>query len=123
MLARVHAVLWRFAGKGAIGTVEIGGVRIDTVKNCVHVNKQVIALSPTEFRLLHFLSMHPEQVHSRSQLLDKVWGENAYIDERTVDAHVGRLREALEDSCCQLNIETVRGVGYRCMSSVATEVS
>ncbi|WP_204266345.1 winged helix-turn-helix domain-containing protein, partial [Klebsiella pneumoniae] len=72
-----------------------------------------VKLGPTEFRLLHFLMTHPERVHSRSQLLDRVWGDHVFIEERTIDVHVKRLREALERVQCARMIETVRGAGYR----------
>ncbi len=71
-------------------------------------------MGPTEFRLLHFLMTHPERVHSRKQLLDRVWGDHVFIEERTVDVHVKRLRDALSPVQCSTMIETVRGVGYRC---------
>jgi two-component system phosphate regulon response regulator PhoB len=123
MLARIHTLLRRLVGKEVTSTVEMGGVRIDPAKNHVLVDKQLIALSTTEIRLLYFLMTHPERVHSRSQLLDQVWGTHAFLGERTVDAHVGRLRDALGDSGCHLNIETVRGIGYRCINPLTTEIS
>ena len=70
-------------------------------------------IGPTEFRLLHFLMTHPERVHSRAQLLDRVWGDHVYIEERTVDVHIKRLREALDPVQCAPLVETVRGAGYR----------
>ncbi|MBX9794623.1 MAG: winged helix-turn-helix domain-containing protein, partial [Burkholderiaceae bacterium] len=72
-----------------------------------------VRIGPTEFRLLHFFMTHPERVHSRAQLLDRVWGDHVFIEERTVDVHVKRLREALEPVGCARMIETVRGAGYR----------
>ena len=72
-----------------------------------------VKLGPTEFRLLHFLMSHPERVHSRAQLLDRVWGDHVFIEERTVDVHVKRLREALAPVACAVLLETVRGAGYR----------
>ena len=75
-------------------------------------------LGPTEFRLLHFLMTHPERVHSRAQLLDRVWGDHVFIEERTVDVHVKRLREALAPVHCAHMIETVRGAGYRLTRAV-----
>jgi two-component system phosphate regulon response regulator PhoB len=122
MLARVHAMLRRLAPQATSNPIEIGGLYIDPVKYRVTAGNQPVTLSPTEFRLLHFLMSHPERVHTRSNLLDKVWGMNAFLDERTVDAHVGRLRGALEDTGYHANIETVRGVGYRFIKS-ATSVS
>jgi two-component system phosphate regulon response regulator PhoB len=72
-----------------------------------------VKVGPTEFRLLHFFMTHPERVHSRAQLLDRVWGDHVFIEERTVDVHIKRLREALEPVQCARLIETVRGAGYR----------
>jgi two-component system phosphate regulon response regulator PhoB len=72
-----------------------------------------VKVGPTEFRLLHFFMTHPERVHSRAQLLDRVWGDHVFIEERTVDVHVKRLREALSPVGCSTMIETVRGAGYR----------
>lgn len=113
MLARVHSILRRLAPQATSAAVEISGLRIDPVKYRVTAGDQPVSLSPTEFRLLHFLMSHPERVHSRSYLLDQVWGMNAVLDERTVDAHVGRLRDALEETGHHASIETVRGMGYR----------
>lgn len=113
MLARVHAMLRRLAPQATAKLIESGGLLIDPARHRVMAANQSVDLSPTEFRLLHFLMSHPERVHSRSHLLDKVWGINVFLDERTVDAHVARLRSALEDGGYHVNIETVRGVGYR----------
>jgi len=122
MIARIHTVLRRLAPQSSDRPVEIGNLRIDPGKYRVTAGSKAVALSPTEFRLLHFLMSYPERVHSRSNLLDKVWGMNSFIDERTVDTHVGRLRDALEDTGCHLNIETVRGVGYRFISAAPSVV-
>ena len=119
MLARVHALLRRLKQKGASDSLEIGGLSIDSTSYRVTAGKHVVGLSPTEFRLLHFLMSHPERVHSRQYLLDKVWGMNTYLDERTVDAHVGRLRGALEHTGFHQYIETVRGAGYRFATPIA----
>jgi two-component system phosphate regulon response regulator PhoB len=113
MLARVHTLLRRLKSKVIENPVELCGLGIDADNLQVTAGSKPVNLSPTEFRLLHFLLSHPERVHSRSHLLDKVWGMNAYVDERTVDAHVGRLRVALEDIGYHVHIQTVRGVGYR----------
>jgi two-component system, OmpR family, phosphate regulon response regulator PhoB len=115
MLARVHAMLRRLAPQATSNPTVIGGLHIDPVKYRVTALNQPIALSPTEFRLLHYLMSHPERVHTRTNLLDKVWGMNAFLDERTVDAHVARLRGSLEHTGYHACIETVRGVGYRFM--------
>ena len=123
MLARIHTILRRLAPQSKSSSVEVGGLCIDPVKHRVTAADRPVALSPTEFRLLHFLMSHPERAHSRPHLLDKVWGINSFLDERTVDAHVGRLRDALEETGCHLNIETVRGVGYRFLKSVPAAIS
>jgi two-component system phosphate regulon response regulator PhoB len=86
---------------------------VDTQTHRVTARGNPIELSPTEFRLLHFFVTHPERVHTRSQLLDKVWGDNAYIEERTVDVHIRRLRKLLEPTGLDRFIQTVRSVGYR----------
>jgi two-component system phosphate regulon response regulator PhoB len=94
-------------------TVEIGGLRVEPDTRRVTAALNEVRLGPTEFRLLHFLMTHPERVHSRKQLLDRVWGDHVFIEERTVDVHVKRLRDALSPFGCASLIETVRGVGYR----------
>jgi two-component system phosphate regulon response regulator PhoB len=113
MIARVHALLRRRAPHAAADTVQMAGLRLDPGTHRVTAGTRQLALGRIEFRLLNFLMHHPERVHSRSQLLDKVWGSHVYLDERTVDAHVGRLRSALQPSGHQEHIETVRGSGYR----------
>jgi len=113
MLARIHALLRRSAAHGGAGTVNKAGLRLDPRTHRVSAGAQQLALGRIEFRLLNFLMQHPERVHSRAQLLDQVWGSHVYLDERTVDAHVGRLRSALQASGHQEHIETVRGSGYR----------
>ena len=113
MIARIHALLRRRAPHAAVDTVQMAGLRLDPSTHRVTAGAQQVALGRIEFRLLNFLMHHPERVHTRSQLLDKVWGSHVYLDERTVDAHVGRLRSALQPSGHQEHIETVRGSGYR----------
>jgi two-component system phosphate regulon response regulator PhoB len=116
LIARIHAVLRRRApraGQDAEETVQMAGLRLDPGTRRVTAGVRQIVLGPIEFRLLNFLMHHPERVHSRAQLIDKVWGNHAELDERTVDAHVGRLRSALQPSGHQEQIETVRGCGYR----------
>jgi two-component system phosphate regulon response regulator PhoB len=113
MIARIHALLRRRAPHAAADTVQMAGLRLDPSTHRVTAGAQQLALGRIEFRLLNFLMHHPERVHTRSQLLDKVWGSHVYLDERTVDAHVGRLRSALQPSGHQEHIETVRGSGYR----------
>ena len=92
-------------------SVSIGLLRLDAATYRVTFDECLLKLGPTEYKLLHYLMKHAERVHSRSQLLDKIWGDHVYIEERTVDVHVKRLREALGDAGTM--VETVRGVGYR----------
>jgi two-component system phosphate regulon response regulator PhoB len=113
LLARIQAVLRRRAPEATEDAVEIGGLRVDPVSHRVLANGQAVNVGPTEFRLLHFLITHPERVHSRSQLLDQVWGDHVFVEERTVDVHVRRLRAALEPTGLERLIQTVRGSGYR----------
>jgi len=113
LLARMQAVLRRRTPHVSADTVQMAGLRLETATQRVIAGARQVALGPVEFRLLNFLMHHPERVHTRSQLLDKVWGRHAVLDERTVDTHVGRLRHALQASGHQQHIETVRGTGYR----------
>ncbi|WP_075792243.1 phosphate regulon transcriptional regulator PhoB [Massilia putida] len=113
MLARVYAVLRRRAPHMTSDAIVVGQLRIDPTTHSVVATDREIALSATEFRLLHFLVAQPNRIYSRAQLLDKVWKINSYLDERTVDAYIGRLRNALGAVGYDRNIETVRGLGYR----------
>jgi two-component system phosphate regulon response regulator PhoB len=113
LLARIRAVLRRKAPEALDSAVEVGPLLLDPGTRRVSRDGTEVKLGPTEFRLLHFLMTHPERVHSRSQLLDRVWGDHVFIEERTIDVHVKRLREALERVQCARMIETVRGAGYR----------
>jgi two-component system phosphate regulon response regulator PhoB len=113
LLARMQAVLRRRVPPGSVDAVQMAGLRLDPHTQRVVAGTRQVALGPVEFRLLNFLMHHPERVHTRSQLLDQVWGRHAVLDERTVDTHVGRLRHALQPSGHQERIETVRGTGYR----------
>lgn len=113
LLARIRAVLRRKAPEALDSAVEVGPLLLDPGTRRVSRDGADVKLGPTEFRLLHFLMTHPERVHSRSQLLDRVWGDHVFIEERTIDVHVKRLREALERVQCARMIETVRGAGYR----------
>jgi two-component system phosphate regulon response regulator PhoB len=117
LVARIRAVLRRRSPQLADEVVQINNLRLDPVAHRVLANNGVdevtLDLGPTEFRLLHFFMTHPERVHSRGQLLDKVWGDHVFVEERTVDVHIKRLRAALAPSNCQNLIETVRGSGYR----------
>lgn len=110
--ARVRAVLRRRPAEGG-EVLTAGGLRIDLVTHRITANDQELEVSPTEFRLLRFFMTHPERVYSRGQLLDTVWGDAAYIEERTVDVHIRRLRKLLEPHGCDEMIQTVRSVGYR----------
>ena len=112
LVARIRAVLRRRAPQLGETPVEISGLRLDPGAHEVRGNGHPLEFSPTEFRLLHFLMTHPNRVYSRSKLLDAVWGDNAVVEERTVDVHVRRLRQALEPSGHDALVETVRGSGY-----------
>jgi two-component system phosphate regulon response regulator PhoB len=90
-----------------------GGLVLNTASHRVVASEELVALGPTEYRLLKFFMGHPDRVYSRGQLLDRVWGGNVYVEERTVDVHIRRLRKALEPSDCDRFIQTVRGAGYR----------
>jgi two-component system phosphate regulon response regulator PhoB len=115
LLARIRAVLRRRAPEQDAGVVTVGALSLDAATYRVVYRDQPLKLGPTEFKLLHYLMTYPERVHSRSQLLDKVWGDHVFIEERTVDVHVKRLREALGLDA-GLMVETVRGAGYRVTS-------
>ena len=111
--ARIKAVLRRRAPQMTEDCVDVEGLRIDPVTHRVTGNGKPIELGPTEFRLLHFFMTHAERVHSRSQLLDQVWGDHVFVEERTVDVHIRRLRASLEATGHDRLIQTVRGTGYR----------
>ena len=112
LAARIKAVLRRRAPQHAGDVVEVEGLRLDPASHRVTAGEHRISLSPAEFKLLQFLLTHPGRVYSRSQLLDQVWGDHVYIEERTVDVHIRRLRTALEPSGHDKLIDTVRGAGY-----------
>jgi two-component system phosphate regulon response regulator PhoB len=113
LVARIRSVLRRKAPQSLDTAVQIGPLKLDPTTMRVTAGSTVLKLGPTEFRLLRFLMNHPERVHSRAQLLDRVWGDHVFIEERTVDVHVKRLREALAAADCASLVETVRGAGYR----------
>ena len=117
LLARMRAVLRRRAPEQVGDSVSIGALQLDAGAHRVTYQGQEIKIGPTEFRLLHYLMKHAERVHSRAQLLDKIWGDHVFIEERTVDVHIKRLREALGEASVML--ETVRGAGYRLSASAA----
>lgn len=112
LLARVRAVLRRRAPEQANDLIKIGNLSLDASTHRVTFGDQELKLGPAEFKLLNYLISHPERVHTRAQLLDKVWGDHVFIEERTVDVHIKRLRESLGATAGAM-IETVRGVGYR----------
>lgn len=123
LLARIRAVLRRKAPEALDTMVDVGGLQLDPATRRVSKNELEVRIGPTEFRLLHFFMTHPERVHSRAQLLDRVWGDHVFIEERTVDVHVKRLREALDPVGCSRMIETVRGAGYRLTQQVQVAAS
>ena len=119
LMARVRAVLRRKAPQALDSAVDVAGLRLDPSTRRVSCGDQDVKIGPTEFKLLHFFMTHPERVHSRAQLLDRVWGDHVFIEERTVDVHVKRLREALSPVGRSQIIETVRGAGYRLTQQMA----
>ena len=117
-VSRIKAVLRRRAPQMTDEPVDINGLRLDPTSHRVQGRGQALELGPTEFRLLHFFMTHPERVYSRTQLLDQVWGDDVFVEERTVDVHIRRLRLALEPSGHAELIQTVRGSGYRFSAEV-----
>jgi two-component system, OmpR family, phosphate regulon response regulator PhoB len=113
LLARIRALLRRKAPEASAALVQLAGLTLDPRTRRVTSGEHEVRLGPTEFKLLHYFMAHPERVHSRAQLLDRVWGDHVFIEERTVDVHIKRLREALAPADCAQLIETVRGAGYR----------
>jgi two-component system, OmpR family, phosphate regulon response regulator PhoB len=113
LMARIRAVLRRRTPQMSEETVISGGLELSPTTHRVNANGTMVDLGPTEFRLLHFFITHTERVYSRSQLLDQVWGDHVFVEERTVDVHIRRLRQALEPYGCDKLIQTVRGSGYR----------
>jgi two-component system, OmpR family, phosphate regulon response regulator PhoB len=121
LLARIRAVLRRRAPEQASDTVAVGALVLDGATHRVTWSGRPLKIGPTEFKLLHYFMTYPERVHSRSQLLDKVWGDHVFIEERTVDVHVKRLRESLGSAGPM--IETVRGAGYRLTTTLTAAPS
>ncbi len=119
LLARIRAVLRRRAPETVNDSVTVGALVLDAATHRISFQNQELKLGPTEFKLLHYLMKHVERVHSRGQLLDKVWGDHVFIEERTVDVHVKRLREALGPAGSL--VETVRGAGYRLTAHPRTQ--
>jgi two-component system phosphate regulon response regulator PhoB len=113
LIARIQAVLRRSAPVGDAERVDVEGLSLDQAGHRVTAGGKAVALGPTEYRLIAFLMTHPDRVYSRGQLLDRVWGGNVYVEERTVDVHIRRLRKSLEPSGYDRFVQTVRGAGYR----------
>jgi two-component system phosphate regulon response regulator PhoB len=113
LVARINAVLRRSRPETPEPVLEADGLVLDSVGHRVSANDRQLEMGPTEFRLLHFFMTHPDRVFSREQLLDRVWGRNVYVEERTVDVHIRRLRKAIEAGGHDKLIQTVRGAGYR----------
>ena len=114
LVSRIKAVLRRLAeSTNSQDVVSAGKITIDSEQHRIHIDNKIVDFSPTEFRLLHFLLTHPDRVFARDQLLDNVWGNQVYVEDRTVDVHIRRLRKVLEPFDCDSYINTVRGVGYR----------
>jgi two-component system, OmpR family, phosphate regulon response regulator PhoB len=113
LLSRINAVLRRTGSAATDDTVDLGGLQLDRAAHRVSSGGAEVALGPTEYRMLDFFMQNPERVFSRTQLLDRVWGGNVYVEERTIDVHIRRLRKALEDVNMSHLVQTVRGSGYR----------
>jgi two-component system phosphate regulon response regulator PhoB len=120
LLARINAVIRRASSTDRHQIMEYQGLVLDHSKHVVLINNTALPLSPVEYRLLHFFMAHPNRAYHRSQLLDQVWGQHVYVDERTVDVHIRRLRKALTPSRHHLLIQTVRGTGYRFVPKLLT---
>ena len=118
LIARIQAVLRRSKSSADDEVISAGVLELDSAGHRVSANGCEIRLGPTEYRLLRFLMTHPDRVYSRTQLLDRVWGANVYVEERTVDVHIRRLRKALSDADADNYIQTVRGAGYRFSTKV-----
>jgi two-component system phosphate regulon response regulator PhoB len=113
LLARINAVLRRTTPVEGTERIDIEGLVLDQSSQRVSSGERTVALGPTEYRMLAFFMTHPERVYTREQLLDRVWGGNVYVEERTIDVHIRRLRKALEEFGYDRLIQTVRGSGYR----------
>lgn len=113
LIARINAVLRRTMPGGEEERLDIAGLQVDAASQRVTAKGEPVRLGPTEYRLLHFFISHPERVYTREQVLDRVWGQNVYVEERTVDVHIRRLRKALAPYGYDNMIQTVRGTGYR----------
>ncbi|HCK2765980.1 TPA: phosphate regulon transcriptional regulator PhoB [Vibrio cholerae] len=113
LVARLKAVIRRVTPTALEDVIDVQGLKLDPVSHRVTANDQPLDMGPTEFKMLHFFMTHQERVYSREQLLNNVWGTNVYVEDRTVDVHIRRLRKALEDAGHDKLIQTVRGAGYR----------
>ena len=113
LIARINAVMRRTHGTDSDGIIEVGGLKIDSAAHRVYAGDVTVPIGPTEYRLLHFFMTHAERVYTRSQLLDYVWGGSVYVEERTVDVHIRRLRKTLEPFRFDGLVQTVRGAGFR----------
>ncbi|MEO2267156.1 phosphate regulon transcriptional regulator PhoB [Pseudoalteromonas pernae] len=118
LMARIKAVIRRVAPTSLEEAIEVHGLRLDPISHRVTSQGSELDMGPTEFRLLHFFMTHPERVYSREQLLDHVWGTNVYVEDRTVDVHIRRLRKAISPMGHDRLVQTVRGAGYRFSSKV-----
>jgi len=118
LMARLKAVMRRVSPTSLEEVIEVQGLKLDPVSHRVSADEQSVDMGPTEFKLLHFFMTHPERVYSREQLLNNVWGTNVYVEDRTVDVHIRRLRKAVSSSGHDKLIQTVRGSGYRFSSRV-----
>jgi two-component system phosphate regulon response regulator PhoB len=112
-VARLKAVIRRVTPTALEDVIDVQGLKLDPVSHRVTANDQPLDMGPTEFKMLHFFMTHQERVYSREQLLNNVWGTNVYVEDRTVDVHIRRLRKALENAGHDKLIQTVRGAGYR----------
>ncbi len=113
LLSRIRAVLRRSGGRSAEKTIDCAGLKLDPVSHRISAHDTPIEMGPTEYRMLAFFMNHPERAYSRAQLLDQVWGGNVYVEDRTIDVHIRRLRKALEPYKFDHFVQTVRGTGYR----------
>ena len=113
LVARIRAVLRRSGKIQGQAQITVGDLMLDTEQHRLSVGDKQLEVSPTEFRLMHFFMTHPDKVYSRTQLLDQVWGRSVYIEERTIDVHIRRLRKILEEYGREDLVQTVRGFGYR----------
>jgi len=123
LIARIKAVIRRVSPTSLEEEVDFHGLKLDPVSHRVAINGNTLDLGPTEFRLLHFFMTHTERVYSREQLLDNVWGTNVYVEDRTVDVHIRRLRKAISGDGHEDFVQTVRGAGYRFSSKLKSQSS